>query len=198
MPNDNYLIQSPKGETISLALQKKISDTAKKLGIPTSDWRYVVLQGQNFKDAANSYGQSMPHHTDTAFSNLPGKVTYLNQDKLNTDNSDAFVTTLAHEYGHRKYGTSEDTADKYAKQSVEQYRKYGRSNDGAAADLKQQSESVQFQPTSAPIETNLIPPSLPSNVQKAVDQVRSQEAAHQAWLQSQSQTPSKYQMGQPQ
>lgn len=50
----------------------------------------------------------------------------------------------------------------------------------------------------APVETNLIPPSLPSNVQKAVDQVRSQEAAHQAWLQSQSQTPSKYQTGQPQ
>ena len=159
MPNrKNYAIQSPKGETVSPDLQKKISDRMQKLGIPANDgWRYVVLQGQNFKDAADAYAQSMPHHTDSAFSNLPGKVTYLSQDKLNTDNDDALTTTLAHEYGHRKYGPSEDAADKYARQAVEQYRKYGQSNDGALAALSNQSSDRQneAQPTSAPIATQL-------------------------------------------
>ena len=135
MPNQ-YLIQSPKGETIDSKLSARISDGLTKLGVPSGDWRYVVLPEQNWKDTVQAYGQTMPHHTDTAFSNLPGKVTYLRQSKLNRGDDD-FMTTLAHEYGHRKLNsTKEEDADSYARQAIQQWRKYGRSNEGALADAK--------------------------------------------------------------
>ena len=135
MPN-NYTIQTPPNEKLDPRIQSRISNGLKKLGVPAQDWRYVVLPEQNWKDAVQAYGQTMPHHTDTAFSNLPGKVTYLRQSRLNRGDDD-FMTTLAHEYGHRKLNsTKEEDADSYARQAIQQWRKYGRSNDGALSDAK--------------------------------------------------------------
>lgn len=132
-----YTIQAPKGDAVDSHLESRISDGLIKLGVPSDGWRYVVLPEQNWKDTVQAYGQTMPHHTDTAFSNLPGKVTYLRQSRLNRSDDD-FMTTLAHEYGHRKLNsTKESDADGYARQAIQEWRKYGRSNDGALAAIKE-------------------------------------------------------------
>lgn len=151
MPNQ-YTIQTPKNIALDPRLQTRISDGLKKLGVPQDDWRYVVLPEQNWKDAVQAYGQTMPHHTDTAFSNLPGKVTYLRQSKLTRDDDD-FMTTLAHEYGHRKLdSTKESDADGYARQAVQEWRRYGRSNDGALAAIKERiaQADARISPASLP------------------------------------------------
>lgn len=149
-----YAIQSPKGLTLDTRMESRISDGLTKLGVPSGDWRYVVLPEQNWKDTVQAYGQTMPHHTDTAFSNLPGKVTYLRQSKLNRGDDD-FMTTLAHEYGHRKLNsTKESDADGYARQAIQEWRRYGRSNDGALAAIKERIAQAD-----APISPASQPPS---------------------------------------
>lgn len=171
MPNGNYLIQSPKGEKIDPKLAARISDGLTKLGVPPDNWRYVVLPEQNWQDTVDAYGQTMPHHTDTAFSNLPGKVTYLRQSKLNRGDAD-FMTTLAHEFGHRKLNsTKEDVADRYARQAVAEWQKYGRSNEAAKVELQNQAAKLpgEFEPTHVPPETQLVPPMSPE-VQKIMNQ----------------------------
>lgn len=169
MPNQ-YTIQTPKGEKLDSTMQARIVKGLKSLGVPQDDWRYVVLPEQNWQDTVRAYGQTMPHHTDTAFSNLPGKVTYLRQSKLTRDDDD-FMTTLAHEYGHRKLNSpKESDADSYARQAIQQWRKYGRSNDGALADAKAAvvHGEANIEPTRAPIATSLQAPQFGPPVFNAV------------------------------
>jgi len=156
----SYDIQSPKGEQVSPALQAKLSMGLQQLGVPQGDgWRYVVLPDQNWIDTVKAYGQTMPHHTGTAFSNLPGKVTYLRQGALESVPNDTFMTTLAHEYGHRLFGPKESTADTYARNAVQQWQKNGVSNEGANMALQSRvaAQQGQQQPVTAPVNPALQP-----------------------------------------
>ena len=155
MPKDKYLIQSPKGETLSDGEKAKLQAALNKIGIPSKDWRFVVLPDQDWKDATQS--NSLPHPTDTAFSNLLAKVTYLHQ-KVLQGSDDSLIRTLAHEQGHARLNTtSEDNANAYMRNSMAEIKKYGRTNNAANAALQDQvaERQNQFQPTSAPIATQL-------------------------------------------
>lgn len=182
MPKDtktnNYLIQTPKDETLSSGQRAKLQSALDKIGVPTKDWRFVVLDNQTWKDMTSS---GLPHPTDTTFSNLAGHVTYIHQSLLQQPD-DEVTRLMAHEQGHERLNTtSEDKANEYARNALAEIKKYGRSNNAVNQTLQAQvaSDRNKIQPTPAPIQTQLQAPSNP--YQQMIDNENAKQQSKLFW-----------------
>lgn len=178
MPNDAYTIQTPHG-TLTTAMQSKLASALAKVGVPKGGWRFVVLPDQAWKDLKSS--SPLPHPTDTTFSNLPGKVTYIHQKALQGSDDD-FTRLMAHEYGHRVLNTtSEDKANSYAQDVMKQIRQYGESDAAALQDTQARinADRGAIQPSQAPIKMQLQP--TPTPIQRMIDNENAKQQSKLFW-----------------